>query len=548
MDNFQEEVVKEVLRSELGKNAHYRLYDRNLRSPMNFMLDEVEREIGPRFSVYWVDGGLPEVFTLPSFSPSPVIFSTRYLSLTAVIRQLFTNNALKDVLVGIAERVTLKAMAEMALRHGDPDYAVLAFVKSTMVDSTWLIDGNDAATVMELELAPMQEAYMATWFYGLLHELGHLSPLQMEPIPDDHPFSDSKISRMITRALEYFRYPEFIEHEAIERTKQSNSILRIDQIRSEGLADLFAANILFKTTFNIMRENQEQFNVVHFIEEMVIFLPLIAIIDRCRRVASIASATTTHPEAHFEMALHPISITVRAMMLRTYLESAITHYLFNTDDPTLKQCQQVEEMLDEINKHYQQQADLIETGHARAMEFSLFPERRENDWALLEEFRQRLLSTVSGALSIVETEQFCRLADSLEVDSKLLRALNGIVYHPSEPIRPDATGDFGYFVPWVEGPNGFNQPFGLDTKYGHLVFVFHIQSGLYKPFCKVSAETLQSGYTLKDYVVLAPRKERLRPELAPYMPEGQVFQVVVEGTKTFELYIEELANDTIWED
>jgi hypothetical protein len=85
MINFQEE----ALRFELGKTANFWLYDRDNRTPMNFVLDEVERQIGPRFSVYWVDDGPPEVFTLPNLSPSPVVFSTRYLSLTAFIRHLF---------------------------------------------------------------------------------------------------------------------------------------------------------------------------------------------------------------------------------------------------------------------------------------------------------------------------------------------------------------------------------------------------------------------------------------------------------------------------
>lgn len=546
MTNFEELAIKEALRSELGKTANFSRYGRENRTPMTFVLDEVERQIGPRFSVYWVDSGPPEVFCLPGFSPSPVVFSTRYLSLTAFIRHLFVDDWLKNVLLDVTERTGLKLMAEMALRHGDPDYAVLAFLKSVTGKGIWL---NDADQVMALEHEPKNEAYMATWFYGLVHELGHLQPNQTQRIPDAHLFSDAGILDAITVALGNFSsYPDSVKHETIERVKQqqSRSVLGIDQVRSEGLADIFAASILFQTTLDIMREiNQERFRVAHFIGEMVIFLNIIAVIDRCRRVASIASATTFDREAVFEiLVLHPVSIMVRALMQRKYLESAAARYLSETD-PTPEQLQDVEKLINGINKHFAETINLVDSGIARAMEFSLFPERRENDWALLEAFRKELPNSSPGLL---EAQRFCQMADALGADGKLLQALKGILDDPSKPLRPDPKGDLVYFVPWVEGPSGFSRPFGLDTKYGHLVFVFQAQDELYEAFFKPSAENLKPGFTLEKAVVPVPRKERLAPELAANMPSNQPFQIIIEGTNEFAQYMKELAEDTIWED
>src|SRR5262249_52132118 len=116
------------------------------------------------------------------------------------------------------------------------------------------------------------------------------------------------------------------------------------------------------------------------------------------------------------------------------------------------------------------------------------------------------------------------------------------------PVQADPTGDLVYIVPWVEGPNGFDRPFGLDTKYGHLIFVFVKQGERYIAFFNPSAEMLKSGFTLRTAAVCVPREERLGPELAAHMPTGQRFQFVVEGTKIFEQYMKELADDTIWED
>ena len=341
MTDFKQLAVEEALRSELGKIARFSRYAPEGRTPMTFVLDEVKRQLGPRFSVYWVEDGPPEVFSLPGLSPSPVVFSTRYLSLTAFIRHLFAENSLKEVLVEVAERTTLKLMAEMALRHGDPDYAVLAFVKSVIGKGIWLNDDNQ---VMALEYEPKNEGYMATWFYGLVHELGHLQPNDQEQFPDGHVFSDAGMLAAITVALKNFpTYEDSIKHEAIERAtrQRSTSVLGIDHLRNEGLADIFAASILLQTTADIMREiNQERFQVVQFVQEMVIFLNIIAVMERCRRVASIASATVVDRNAVFEhLNLHPVSITVRGLMLRQYLDRAIAEYLFETD-ATAKQSQE----------------------------------------------------------------------------------------------------------------------------------------------------------------------------------------------------------------
>ena len=547
MASFEDLAIEEALRSELGRSASFGPYGRVSRTPMTFVLDEVERQIGSSFSVYWVDDGPPEVFCLPGFSHSPVVFSTRYLSLTAFIRHLFVDDWLKNVLVDVSARTTLKLMAEMALRHGDKDYSVLAFVKSVTGKGVWL---NDDDQVMALEYEPIREAYMATWFYGLVHELGHLHPRQ-HLFTDSPVFSDVRILDAIKVALDNFpSYTEEIKQEALERAKQhrSDSVLGVDQVRSEGLADIFAASVLFKTTVEIMREtkqkdpNQQQFEIVQFIQEMVVFLNIIAVIERCRQVASIASTTSPSREAAFECLLHPVSIYVRALMQREYMEVSVARYLFNAN-PTPEQSKDVEKLINEINLHHSEAIDLVDSGTARSIEFSLFPERRDNDWALLEAFRREL---PKSGLALQEARRFCERADALGADGKLLQALKGIVDDPSKPLRPDPKGDLLYFVPWVEGPNGFNRPFGLDTKHGHLVFVFHSQDELYDRFYDPSAEMLHPGYTLKKAAIAVSRKERLGPELAAHMPSGQSFQIIAEGTNEFVAYMNELGDGSIW--
>jgi hypothetical protein len=550
MSDFQELAAEAALRSELGRTADFHKYDREGRTPMNFVLDAVERQIGRRFTVYWVDGGPPDVFCLPGFTPSPVVFSTRYLSLTAFVRKLLISDWMSNIRDDVAERTTLKVMAEMALRRGDPDYAVLAFVKSVVGKGIWISDEDQ---IMSLEYEPIQEHYMASWFYGLVHELGHLYPTETQQLLAEKMFPDAVMLEAITHALSFFpSFPDFIKQEALERARQrrSTSVLGIDLVRSEGLADIFAASTLFQTTSDIMSEinkadsSQKRFEVVQFIGEMVVFLNIIAIIERCRRVALLASMTEPGRDEALENLLHPVSVVVRALMQRQYLEIAVARYAFG-DDPAPEDNQRISNLFNDINEHYRETINKVEAGTARAMEFSLFPDRRENEWKMLEAFRSEIPKSTPALL---EAKRFCELADSLGVDGKLLQALKDILADPSKHLNPDPRGDLIYFIPWVEGPDGFNRPFGLNTKHGHLVFVFLQQGELYESFFGSSAETLLLGFTLKRAILPVPRKERLGPELAARMPGGQHFRIIVEGTEEFSQYMKELADDTIWED
>jgi hypothetical protein len=199
-------LIEEALRAFLGNQAEFRSHHRDLRTPMNFVLDAVEKQIGPRFSIYWVSKGAPEVFCLPDLSPSPVTFSRRYLILTAALRRLITSPAQDgELFIDTANRTTLLLLAELALRYGDADFAVLAFCKGATDTGIWVHDfGEDENQLLALEHTPIGEAYMATWFYGLVHELGHLHPSQTEPRNVESWLPDELLLGLIKLALDKF--------------------------------------------------------------------------------------------------------------------------------------------------------------------------------------------------------------------------------------------------------------------------------------------------------------------------------------------------------
>jgi hypothetical protein len=168
----------------------------------------------------------------------------------------------------------------------------------------WL---NDDDQVRALKYESKNEAYMATWFYTPVHELGISIQNRLSPSPIINDYRRRATGSGHGGAGQLFFLPRLCPLEAIKRAKQqrSKSVLGIGHLRSEGLADMFAASVLFKTTFDIMREiNQQRFEVVRFIQEMIIFLNIIAVIERCRRVSLVALATDINK--HFTVPINSL--------------------------------------------------------------------------------------------------------------------------------------------------------------------------------------------------------------------------------------------------
>jgi hypothetical protein len=236
---------------------------------------------------------------------------------------------------------------------------------------------------------------------------------------------------------------------------------------------------------------------------------------------------------------------MRAQLIREYLRVTAAYFLARPKEPSQETYKRVNRRLDSINSNFTEILNEVEGGMARAMRFALFPKERETD--LLMKFTEEASSMV-GRVGLIESQKFCQLANSLEVTSPMVRALRRVIKNPNGGTMSKSIKDQAYIVPWVKGPRNFDRPFGLDTKYGHLVFVFYSQGELYNEFFNQSVKALAKGYTLETTAVIATDKERLMRELATRMPSGKRFAVVIEGSKEFLQFMQELADDTIWPD
>jgi hypothetical protein len=544
VSSFSELAADEALRAILGKLATFQRYDRQNRTPMNFVLDEVERHIRKAFSVYWVDNGPPDVFCLPDLQPAPVVFNVRYLILAAALRRHITSPSSGELLVENANRLSLLLVAELALHYGNADFATLAFCKAVTGMSYFMHGfGDEKDQLAALEHTPISESYMAIWFFGLVHEMGHLDPSQSKQFNAGHWMSDDWIAGLIEVVLDRFHaYTPPVREKAKQATKSGGSVLAVSHLRSEALADLFATAVLFQSTQDIMREiGRERFSFTRCVVEMTIILNVVATIDRCRRVARAASVTDQEA-TDWDLGFHPVAMHVRAHIQQDYLGSAIYH----GKEPSKEDRETVAKSFDAVRKEFGPRIDALDAGLSKTMEFALFPSRRKLDWDILEDLRAYLLGSDSVRLSRNISAQFCDMAAAMMKDGKLLRALRGIVDDPSQPLRPDLTGDLIYLVPFVHGQGDLSRPFGLDTKYGHIVFVF-IQEQLFHKYFNISAGGLKPGVELKRAVVAVPRTEQLGPLLASHMPANVAFQIAVEGNDEFNVYFRELVEGTVWQ-
>jgi tetratricopeptide (TPR) repeat protein len=79
------------------------------------------------------------------------------------------------------------------------------------------------------------------------------------------------------------------------------------------------------------------------------------------------------------------------------------------------------------------------------------------------------------------------------------------------------------------------QPFGIDTRYGHIVFVFQPEQGkdLGAEFIRRCEKLLPPDHKLSNAAFVFQTADRLEPEIAVRMPPEQRFILAVEGTKQF---------------
>ncbi len=114
-----------------------------------------------------------------------------------------------------------------------------------------------------------------------------------------------------------------------------------------------------------------------------------------------------------------------------------------------------------------------------------------------------------------------------------------------EPEMELTRESVAYSIPWIRGPGAEARPLGLDTQYGHLVFVFKPENERLAGFAELVLKDLPEDQHFDRNMIVVYDTGELIQELAENMPKNSDFSVVIDGTDEFDRFIKELDEGTL---
>lgn len=427
MDGTDLQLIEATVSALVGRTAKYRRYDRTLDTPLNFVVNEAKKSVTHDFIIYWVEGALPELFTLSGFSPTPIVYNTRYIEQVYLLRRLSVHEYLARFRDELSERACLRVMAELAVRHKHTEWAIQAFLQSIIGQGIFTAD-IPGKSLLDLETEPVDASYVATWFFGLVHEIGHIYASEFQGL-ENSMFSQKSAIDALRVILEHLAFPDEVKRKTISDAQEGDPayVLSPKRLATEALADTFAVSVLFYSTRDLMRQaGRDTFRVETFLAEMSIASLLIMMLDRCKQMALIADQEIEESrmdDLGDDLDLKPVSYQVRLLMTRRYVKILVAAHLFSTRYPTEDQLRKVDRLFEAIDETLTGNKRAMYEGLTRAMRFALFPkERRQN---LIGQFATEL-AQFDNPIAPIEAIRFCDLAESFDSGNESVQDLRRV--------------------------------------------------------------------------------------------------------------------------
>jgi hypothetical protein len=419
LDSRLENAISFLVRSQLGDQARWHLYDRSSRSPMNFVLEEADRRLGNEVVVVWVEGGYPQLSAFTGLARPVIVYSTRYVELTAYLRGLLVEEWIANRRVEEAERAFLTILSEFALLGHNPQLAGRLFLRSKLGSAIYR---TYRGILPGLEAEPISERYMAAWFFGLVHELGHSD----EPSPElteTGLLSSEALEESLLESLATFDFAAEVDLAGIlDRIRANNHDhpLGVDHLRGEAVADLFAASVLLQATVDILRalEPPKALDAAHYVAEVYFYLNVIAALQRCNGVVRAASAQQPKPEEMELILLEPAAIGVRLELVKMYLVFSLAAYYSDSDVPTDEEVADWRDLTEQVMASFSSAVEELDSGLANAMRTVFWDE--EPLAALLSQAADELKG---DPLFKLDVQAFCELAQATGAEDASLAAL-----------------------------------------------------------------------------------------------------------------------------
>lgn len=511
--------LDETVRASLSSGADVWRMGRDHVTPMSITIDEATKGLDRDIEVYWVDGGVPETFQLSGLSPAPIVFSTRFIEVAATLYRLQRSNEFSaELLAMLSERVNLQLIAELTLRHGHAPAAAYLFGRSLLAAPGLSLPSS---TLHALEIEPVDESYMTVWFYGLLHEIGHV---YADAHGSQDVINDEELADRTASGIDDAGFPHELTVELRDRlaTKGKRHSASPETLREEIAADLFGVHALFRATVAMMNRAGRiaDFDPLRLALCVIEMFNVLAMLNYCK-VAAFAAAgvgpdVRDNPWAN-------VAYRVRIERIVDFIAALSAGH---GGDPAAMAA-----AIRAASGQTEQHIAAVECGHARAMRQGFWPVER--DVQLLDRIR-----ALPGEklFELTDVDRFAVLAADLGIDHPDIAALRAAVAGESADTERHFRGL------WIRRPDGVALPFGVLTDRGYTVFVFASDLERYDDFSRLSAAAVHADCQLEETLILARTAWEAQIVVARAVAEHYQDRtlVVVEGCASFDRLMSDL--------
>jgi hypothetical protein len=460
---------------------------------------------------------------MPGLDPAPIFYNTRFIEFCFTLLSLLHDTALSPGLtINVADATFTQVVAELVLRNGDPSTAAYLFAYSLAID----VGLTYAKPSMEdYELSEPTEVNMALWFYGLLHEIGHVRSV---PLGDAAALREH-VKAVLPDTLARLDLTEEIINSEMHRLDAEgirHSMLP-DHFLTEAAADHFATIAVWNATIDVLTSRGQGLKPIELAVDVMGVFQVIMFLN----LAGEWSRGVTQPWlASKEDSLLQVSTAVRSDIVFTTLVSLIREqyppkHRFSRQPPP-----PTDEEIAEALEAYINESEDKRYALERGLRLARIQAKYLADRALYVVNGLRTKLRESPHLTL-ELERFLGLADALEVNHPDIEGLRKLLQNRSyrPPVRE-------FYTLRLRHDDGTALPFGVDLDPIYLMLVFTSKNKRYAGFRSYAETMTPYGTRVEDMVIEASWQWDIGKLLADALPPTQSVEcrVLVEGCASFE--------------
>ncbi len=425
--------INDLLALEFGSKARIQPLHVPETSLASDVISNAKLLVPDDFYSVWVSHSLPEVATYQSrgLPFSIICHSQDHLYHYGQLRWLF-DPTMRDVAHRNCPYILYKIIDEFALKYSDPDKAVLMYTKA--------FDGNSIRRPDLLRyatIAPFEDSTSINEFICLLnhlHEMGHSQSEQQrfDNVSPGHILAKASLLKLIHDGLYPSLYPDAVKEQALQlaNVPQGGYGFSLTNLKKEIIADFFAAESFFRYLQLKCHSRSKETNpeLGSLLLEYAIYPFLVGLIQRCKFNAQSLDSKESLSEKLLRSDLQEIAISLRTLAL-IHLQHRNLHRIASSQYTGKAHQDLMSDLLNHVQIHINPTAVTINSEMRKVRNYCIQRHEWSNESQELESRWQQMLK--GDVLACIELEEFCRLAESLHKDSRLLQGLKSVLV----PIR-----------------------------------------------------------------------------------------------------------------